>query len=198
MFFEFVYWKLFDHCILVFVSLEVMQYDLANFIAALPGWLVDFYNSPFVLALKIFFGIYVAVLFVDIVLLLILRGVSGNIRTGLRGMDMPTTSVKKMRNRWSKILQRLEIDNLSQHKVAIIEADALADDILRGIGYDGNNMGERLMHIKPEQLDGLEDLKRAHQIRNRIVHELDFQIDHKEAHEVLKIYENFLKYLEFL
>lgn len=162
------------------------------------NWLVNFFNSPFMFAVKIFFAIYLLVLIVDIILLLILRGVKGDVRIGLKGVNMPITSSGKMQKRWSRVLKRMESDNLSQHKVAIIEADSIADDILKGIGYEGDNMTERLMHIKPEQLDGLEELKNAHAIRNRIVHETDFQIDHKSAHEVLNIYENFLRYLEFL
>lgn len=162
------------------------------------NWLAGFYHSPFVLTVKIFLGIYVAILIVDLILLLILRGLGDEIRTGLRGMNIPMTSPSKMKKRWDKVLARLESGDVSQYKVAVIEADAIADDILKGIGYEGNTMSERLAHVKPHQLDGLEELLGAHQIRNQIVHEADFALDKKAAHETITIYENFLRYLEFM
>ena len=160
--------------------------------------LVNFYHSPFVLTVKIFLGIYVAILIIDLILLLILRGMGGEIRTGLRGMNIPLASPSKMRKRWDKVLSRLESGDVSQYKVAVIEADSIADDMLKGIGYEGNTMSERLAHVKPHQLDGLEELLSAHQIRNRIVHEADFALDKKSAHETIKCYEDFLRYLEFM
>jgi hypothetical protein len=162
------------------------------------NWMATFYHSPFVLAVKIFLGIYVAILIIDLVLLLILRGVGADLRTGMRGMNIPTITPSKMRKRWDKVMARLESADASQYKVAVIEADLIADEILKGIGYEGNNMSERLEHVKPHQLDGLEELLGAHQIRNRIVHEADFALDKKAAHETIKIYEDFLRYLEFM
>lgn len=175
-----------------------MDYDFQNLTLIILSDLKNFYNSPFVFAVKIFIGIYVAVLILDIILLLILRGVGSNIRTGLRGMDIPVTTPSKMRKRWDKILSRLADENVSQYKVAVIEADALADEILEKIGYDGANMTERLENIKPEQLDVLDELKQVHEIRNRIIHEADFQLSKDQAKEVIGVYENFLRYLEFL
>jgi hypothetical protein len=175
-----------------------MSYDLQSLTEAIILGLKNFYNSPFVFAIKILLGIYVAVLIVDIILLLVLRGVGSNIRTGLRGMDIPVTTPSKMKKKWDKITARLADDNVSQYKVAIIEADALADELLEKIGYKGNNMSERLENIRPEQLDVLDDLKQVHEVRNRIVHEANFQMTRQQAKEVIDVYENFLRYLEFL
>lgn len=157
-----------------------------------------FYSSWFVLGLKIVLGIYTAVLLVDIILLLILRGIRGNVRTGLRGMDIPIVSQTTMGKRWKKIVARLETGNESQYKVAVIEADAMADEMLAAIGYKGENMAERLAQIKPGQLDYLEELTQAHQIRNQIVHDAQFRVDKDLAKDTVAIYENFLRYLEFL
>jgi hypothetical protein len=161
--------------------------------------LVQFYNSPIVLIIKILVAVYVAILIIDVVLLLILRDVPAHFRTGMRGMDIPVVSKSKMQKRWEKIKARLSSDNESQFKVAIIEADTLVDEILSGIGYQGKNMSERFDNIGEHHLDGhYETLKNAHAVRNRIVHEADFSIDHKTAQGVLSMYEDFLKYLEYL
>lgn len=176
-----------------------MEYQIQNSLDVLFQLFNDFYASPFVLGVKILLGIYLAVLFIDIVLLLILRDVPAHFRVGMKGMDLPLVKKGKMEKRWEKVKLRLKSGNVSQYKVAIIEADAIADEILAGIGYAGKNMTERLESVGSAHLDDhLESLKGVHQIRNRIVHEADFEIDEKLATSVIEVYENFLRYLEFL
>ncbi|HPN55002.1 MAG TPA: hypothetical protein PLB52_03700 [Candidatus Moranbacteria bacterium] len=176
-----------------------MDYAFQNFIVSLPEFFANFYNSQFMFFVKVFFGIYLIVIFIDIVLLIILHDVPEKIRVGLRGMDVPLVTKSKMQKRWDKIKERLKTKNVSQYKVAIIEADAVADEILGGIGYKGANMTEKLEQIEPAHIDDhLEALKGAHQIRNRIVHEENFEIDERLAKAVIGVYENFLKYLEYL
>lgn len=176
-----------------------MDYDITNLVAFLLETLENFYHSPFVLVVKILLGIYLAVLLIDIVLLLIMRDVGWHLRVGLKGMDIPLASKGKMRKRWDKIKVRLKSESPSQYKVAIIEADAIAEEILDNIGYKGANMTEKLEQVGVNHLDDhLEALNGAHLIRNQIVHEVNFTIDQRMAVAVVGVYENFLKYLEFL
>jgi hypothetical protein len=176
-----------------------MSYFLQNIIINFPEMMVNFYNSPFIFVVKIIAGIYLAILLLNIVLLLILRNVPENLRVGLKGMNMPVISKSKMQKRWNKITNYLKSDNVSQYKVAIIEADAVADEILGGIGYKGANMTEKLEQVGVAHLDDyLEALKGAHQVRNRIVHEAEFVVDQRLAKATVGVYENFLRYLEFL
>jgi hypothetical protein len=176
-----------------------MSYSLQNFAVNFPEMLANFYNSPFIFVVKIIAGIYLAILLINIVLLLILRNVPENLRVGLKGMDMPVVSKSKMQKRWSKITNYLASGNVSQYKVAVIEADAIVDEILGGIGYKGANMMEKLEQVGEAHLDDhLEALKEAHQVRNRIVHEADFAVDQRLAKATVGVYENFLRYLEFL
>ena len=176
-----------------------MSYNLQNFITALPNLFVQFYNSPFVFALKIIFGIYLAVLIADVIMLLILRDVPYQLRVGLKGMSVPLVTRNKMGKRWSKITDRLKTNDVSQYKVAIIEADAIADEMLSGLGYRGSNMIEKLEQVGTAHLDDhLEALKSAHQLRNRIVHEPELEIDERLAKAIVGVYESFLRYLELL
>lgn len=176
-----------------------MDYAFQNFIVSLPEILANFYNSQFMFFVKIILGIYLAVVILDIILILILFDVPSQIRVGLKGMDVPLVTKGKMQKRWDKIKERLKTGNISQYKVAIIEADAMVDEILGGIGYKGSNMAEKLEQIELNHIDDhLEALKGAHQIRNRIVHEENFEIDERLAKAVIGVYENFLRYLEYL
>lgn len=172
--------------------------DIDYVLEAIMMLLSQFYHSWFFFAVKVFVAIYSIVLLVDIILLLMLRGVAGNIRTGLLGMDMPAVTKGKMQKRWDKVKSRLQSGNESQFKVAIIEADSIVDQILAGIGYPGANMSERLSQIKPSQLDYLDELIKAHQIRNQIVHDERFAVSKEMVEETVGIYETILRYLEFL
>jgi len=176
-----------------------MDFALQNVAVSLPDMVVGFFNSPFIFVLKILAGIYLAVIFVDIVLLLILRDIPEHLRVGIKGMNITTVTKNKMRKRWNKVESLLKSGNASEYKLAIIEADAIADEILAGIGYKGANMAEKLEQIGSAHLDDhLESLKGVHQIRNRIVHETDFEVDERLARTAVGVYENFLKYLELL
>ncbi len=176
-----------------------MSYELTIFIDNLLASLVGFYNSPFVLFLKIIIGVYLAVVLIDIILLLVLRDVAWHLRVGVKGSDIPLVSKSKMQKRWDKVKARIKEDNVSQYKVAIIEADAMVEEILDGIGYKGDNMTQKLEQVGEMHLDDHKDaLNEVHQIRNRIVHEADFEIDKETALAAISVYENFLKYLEFL
>jgi hypothetical protein len=176
-----------------------MSYDLQNFINAFPGMFVQFYNSPFVFFIKVFFGIYLAVLIANVIMLLILRDVPSQLRVGLKGMSVPLVTKRKMSKRWSKVTDRLKNNDISQYKVAIIEADAIADEMLSDIGYRGSNMMEKLDQVGTAHLDDhLEALKGAHQLRNRIVHEPELEVDERMARAIIGVYENFLRYLELL
>ncbi len=159
---------------------------------------MQIYYSPFFTVVKFFLVIYITVLLVDIILILVLRGVGADLRTAIKGMDMPADSKTKALKKWQSIKNRLESDNISQYKAAILEADRIVDDILSKVGYKGNNLAERLEQVNPGQLENMERLKKAHKIRNRIIYEKDFSIDKKTAGETLEIYENLLKELDYI
>ena len=161
-------------------------------------FLAEAYYSPFFTVIKFFLVIYITVLLVDIILLLILRGVGADVRTAIKGMDIPAVPKSKASKEWQGIKKRLENENISQYKAAILEADRIADDILSKIGYKGKNMAERLKQVKSGQLENVEDLKDAHKVRNRIIYEKDFTIDKKTAENIIKIYEDLLKDLDYI
>ncbi len=159
---------------------------------------VQVYNSTFFSFIEFFLIIYTIVLFIDIVLLLSLKGVGSDIRKGMRGVDMPVVSKGKMEKKWNKVKARLKIENPSQYKVAIIEADSIVDNILNKIGHSGNNITERLEQLRPGQLDYQEELLEAHKVRNSIVHDENFVVDKELAEKTIGTYEKFLRYLEFM
>jgi hypothetical protein len=160
---------------------------------------MQFYNSFFFSVIKFFIGIYVIVLFVDLILLLMQRSLGSDFRETVLGINIPRelankSGKKKLAKKWNLIKSRLETGQESQYKVAIIEADNLIDNLVMRMGYEGENMSDRLEGVPSGQLDHLEELKRAHLVRNRIIHEDKFILDRKTAEDTLALFEVFLSY----
>ncbi len=162
---------------------------------------LNIYRSNFFSVLKFLLGIYVSILFIDVILLLIQRGLSGDIRETFIGMNIPpeiTTRKKQLIKKWDKVRLKAQDENESVRKVAIIEADNIIDDLIKRMGYPGKNMGERLEGIIPGQIENIEELKKAHKVRNKIIHDQDFVISVQKTQEMLGYYEKFLSYCEVL
>lgn len=175
-----------------------MEIDTTSIITTIMQLASAFFNSGFFWFVKFFLAIYVSVLFIDMVLLLTVRGLGGDIRNTLKGAQMPLASKKKIQKRWAEIENRLLFGNDQQNKIAILEADKLVDEILFNIGYKGNNMKERLESVNANEIEELDTLTEAHAIRNKIIHEDGFQLDSQEAHRVIGLYREFLDDLEII
>lgn len=100
--------------------------------------------------------------------------------------------------RWKKIESRLAKKIESEAKLAILEADSLLDEVLRKSGYPGETLKEKLEKLDSTILPNLEEVKKAHQIRDNIVEDPTYRLSLEEAEENLKIYEKALTYLEAL
>lgn len=157
-----------------------------------------FWNSNFFGFIKFLLAIYVIVLFIDIVLLLILRGVGANIKQGFYGANLPPAHRGQVFKRWRAIMARMNSSVESQQKVAILEADALVNEILSGAGLGGENMREKLDNALPLQVENKEQILWAHGIRNSIIQDEAFSIDKETAEEVIGVYKEFLESWETL
>jgi len=157
---------------------------------------IDFYHSAFFVVIKFLLAIYSIVLILNLAMIVILRGFGRDYRVTFVGTNLP--SQKSTRKKWKKIINRLESGNSAQYKIAILEADSLADRILDFIGHKGENMPDRLSQLDESHLENAEDLAKAHQIRNNIIHDKEFLVSRETAEEVLGIYEKFLDHFELI
>lgn len=174
-----------------------MEIDLTLLFMSGYEGVLNFFNDSILFAfIKFFLFIYVAVLVIDIVLLFWFRDVAGDLKTTMFGAKRPLVRRSTAIKRWESILARLESDNDSQYKAALLEADAFADELLKGMGYKGGNMRERLESIQSFQLESKEALEATHALRNRIIHEPDFQLSKEEVEESLDRYKAFFAEIE--
>ena len=77
----------------------------------------------------------------------------------------------EVRSNWEEIRTLAKSENPSDWNMAIIRADALMDDALMHLGYDGETMGDRLKIMDPVQMPSLDRVWAAHRVRNIIVHD---------------------------
>ncbi|MGW8185187.1 MAG: hypothetical protein ACWGHO_03720 [Candidatus Moraniibacteriota bacterium] len=175
-----------------------MEIDIEGIFIVFTQMFNVFLNSGFFWFVKFILAIYVSVLFIDIVLLLVLRGVGVDIRDTIKGSQMPLTSKKKIQKRWQEIENRLKLEDNMQNKIAILEADKLVDEILLNIGYKGSNMKERLDKANANQIEEIDNLIEAHDIRNKIIYDNNFYLDNEESQRVIRLYREFLDNLEII
>ena len=97
---------------------------------------------------------------------------------------------------WQSVLDKLNSNNEDSYKQAVIEADKIFDDLLKKNGYQGEDMGGRLKQITQDQLSNLDEVWQAHKLRNRLVHEPDFQLKEHEARRMIEIYQKAFENLE--
>ena len=171
-----------------------MDYSVFNEILA---GLKKFYYSDVMLWIKFFLGVYTMVLLIDLILLLILQLPEGW-RINLRGADIKVPGKKEIKKRWEAIEKYLSDKNESFWKVAILEADKLVDEVLTGFGYQGKNLGEKLAQVNENQLEHYQELKEAHQVRNRIIQEKDYKLSREEARKIVNIYGQYLQTVNLL
>lgn len=146
--------------------------------------------------LKAFLIIYSIVMIANVVMLLMMRGVTENLKVQMYGTTRPIIKKSEAVKKWESVERRLESDNPSHYKVAILEADHFADELLKESGFDGENMSERLANMHPGQLQSYAGLKEAHETRNRIVNEPAFTLDREQAQDYLEKYKGLLIELE--
>ncbi len=102
----------------------------------------------------------------------------------------------KMGRRWQRIMRRLDTGNESEYKLAVIEADALLDEMLKKMRLAGETTDERLQKITPFMIPNVEELKTAHQVRNSIVYDPDYRFSLSEARRALIVYQKTFEELD--
>lgn len=101
--------------------------------------------------------------------------------------------VKRLEKVWAEIVKRLRSGLESDYKLAVIESDGILDDVLKRIGYKGENLGERLGQLTPNHLPNLDEIRKVHKIRNDIVRDPDYRLTIDEAKKVLAVYKKTLE-----
>ncbi len=99
---------------------------------------------------------------------------------------------------WSGIEEKAREGKAQSLMLAVISADNLVDSALKQMGLPGEHMADRLQHFTYDDFNQIEDLWRAHKLRNELVHTPGFELKKEEAEEMLRVYESFLRTIRAL
>lgn len=103
---------------------------------------------------------------------------------------------KQSVKQWDRIEKRLASKKESEYKVSVIEADSMLEDVFQKMGLKGDTMEEKLKQITPDALPDLDQVIYAHDVRNNVAHDPDYQLSLDQAKRTLGIYKKALEDLE--
>lgn len=160
-----------------------------------------FYSTPFTV-IKIVIGVYCLMLLFNIIFLSRELTLFSKLRrkmiTGSKEKpeqtDVPETISDS--SKLNEVNKKMVSNSPSEWKLAVIEADKILDKILESKGYEGATMGDKLKQLVPADLPEIyDDVWEAHKIRNRIVHEPNFELSQGDVRTVVGIYTRAIKKL---
>ena len=92
-----------------------------------------------------------------------------------------------------RIRKRTESGAESDYKLAIIDADDYLAEILDDGGFEGKDFDEIVRKAGKLVALTLDDILRAHEIRNSIVYDSDYKLSADQAKKILDTYETAIK-----
>ncbi len=171
---------------------------MINLTASLQSYIIDIGNSEWVAELR-WLGFFLVLIFGSLIVILIIKLNIINKWFKTTGNFLMTNVLPKkhLNKSWQKILARLNKNDEASLRLALIEADNLFDDLLKQMRLPGESMADRLKYIDSSQIPNIDEIWRAHKLRNNIVHNHEFPVTKNEIEFSVKAYEKALKELEF-
>lgn len=101
--------------------------------------------------------------------------------------------------RWQVVQNHINSENPADWRLAIIEADAILDEIVKKMGYHGENLGDRLKAVEVSDFNSIQSAWEAHKVRNKIAHEgSGFALNAREARRIIGLYEEVFREFNFI
>ncbi len=106
----------------------------------------------------------------------------------------------KQNPRWRYVLGLVESPSESDWRIAIIECDAILDELLENMGYTGETVAEKLKNAQNSQsFLTIDNAWEGHNIRNRIAHEgYDFPLSQLETRRIIRLFETVFEELRYI
>lgn len=172
---------------------------MSNQMADVFSVVISIINSPaFITSLKLIFITIGIALFIGIIFFLFRNNWLKNrfLENAVEIVSYRPFGVKKTFKQWAKLIKKMEKGKDSDHKMVVIEADSILNDVLQKMGYKGETTKELLEQIDSKILPNIENIWKAHKMRNTVIHEPDYKLTLEETKKILDIYEQAFRYLE--
>ena len=144
-------------------------------------------------------GIYIAIA-AGFIVWLSLFFYTRRLKKGKKYGNAITIDKQQIAAKWQEIENTFNMGGNSRLKSAIMEADKLADFVLKAKGVAGNTMGERMKNARNKfgNYDDYNNLWFAHKVRNNIAHETMHDLSFAEAKKAMEYFKKALKELGVL
>lgn len=91
--------------------------------------------------------------------------------------------------RWVHVMDHISQEDEEHWRLAIIEADAMLDEMLTTLGYTQASVGEKLQAVEKSDFNTIDEAWEAHKMRNIIAHEgSQYQLTKREARQTIDLY----------
>jgi len=110
---------------------------------------------------------------------------------GIFGVDK-----ELIKKQWQEVEEQVKLGKPSNLKTAVVNADKILYFVLEKMGYKGS-LGEKLISAQKKFSD-YQGVWSAHKLRNRLVHEIDYEFFINETKEAIQQYQRALKDLDAL
>jgi len=107
------------------------------------------------------------------------------------GINPFFSSSSKSRRQWSEIENLLEEPYQSSWKLGVIKADALVENFLKQLGYQGQKFAELLEALELRGYQNLKILRGTHQVCEEILSNKNYSLSQNEAKNIISIYKRF-------
>lgn len=106
---------------------------------------------------------------------------------------------KPGRVKWEIVQRHINSASENDWRLSIIEADILLDEMVRGFGVSGENLGERLKSIDKSDFQTIDKAWEAHKMRNTIAHEgASFPLSNREARRIVSLFEEVFNEFKYI
>ena len=140
----------------------------------------EFVNQSYLVkAFKFFLGFYLILLVLTIIGIAY-RFWPGYTRVLFHGAGY-RPEIGKFQRRWNKVNKQIDKDDPAGWAAAVLECSQMLNEVLKAIGYEGDNLGERLEKLLPSQINDIEKLKVVNEVKNHLVQNPDFRVTQEEA-----------------
>lgn len=100
---------------------------------------------------------------------------------------------------WERVKERVESDNPSEWRLAVLDADVILERMVERMQYQGDTLSDKMRNIERSDFNTIDAAWEAHKVRNKIAHEgEDFVITQREARRVIKLYEEVFREFHYI
>ena len=157
---------------------------------------------PYLYAAVKYFMMGMTVLFIIGIILILIR-VEGGFKIRIKEAieeakeagKLPKT---KTQNKWEAVVSNVESEDADDYKKAVLLSEELFSSVLKVANFSGENLEKKLNKIPDNQLEFKEDIIWAYKLKERILSDEDFEVDHEEARRAVYIFQRALKEMHVL